>query len=646
MEQKKYTLTISLLASNRKDTLPKTLNSLKPILDRVSSELIVVDTGCDEELLEIVKQYTDKIVKFEWCKDFSKARNAGLEKAQGEWFMFIDDDEWFEDTTEIVEFFNSDDKDKYGSARYLVRNYTNMEGTDWTDAVVGRVFKLFPGTKFVDAVHERMINTASPTKNFTSYAHHYGYVYKNEEERLKHLQRNISLLEEQVKKEPEKARHYAHLSQEYCTSKEYDKVIDVVERGIKYADISTNEGKRDMSGLYATRIWALINKAQYEDAFKYAKEYYDSDVCNGLGKFMLCEFMALTQYILDNHEETLKYAEKYFDYKDYFDENPDEKYAQSTIMIMKADSEENVLRVAVVAFGAAACLGDEINLERYMNYIDFAKDVPLPKPEKCMKSIVNMMVDTSYMGWFAAITNEIIMSESLANMLINAIIDLEKEDKKAFYKVADIMAMTKTEKGYVQYLRIVSARSDLYTDRLEKLYEGVVNSISDIINIDNVFWAIAADKNIDVNSMMMNHSINQWTAAVDAWLVNVKVIQLIEKKSALDTVLDANEIHMIYFDAAMAEALLLRKRLENITLQALEEEIKNFIDASMRYYRIIFRENIFEEHPSILPTRCQVAILFNKLCKREIEFADAKVQILNLMPRLKNIMDRYEEIVN
>ena len=88
MEQKKYKLTISVLASNRKDTLPKTLQSIKPILDNVSSELIVTDTGCDEELLAVIREYTDKIVKFEWCKDFSKARNVSVKMAQGQWYMF------------------------------------------------------------------------------------------------------------------------------------------------------------------------------------------------------------------------------------------------------------------------------------------------------------------------------------------------------------------------------------------------------------------------------------------------------------------------------------------------------------------------------------------------------------------------------
>ena len=186
MNKKKYKLTISILASNRKDTLPKTLESLKPILDNVSSELIVVDTGCDEDLLEIVRQYTDKIEKFEWCKDFAKARNVGIDKAQGDWFMFIDDDEWFEDVTEFIEFFNSDEMYKYNYAKYVVRNYVNMEGTSWSDSIAGRMFRLFEGTKFVDAIHERPTNIASPTKSFTAYAHHYGYVYKSEEHKRAH----------------------------------------------------------------------------------------------------------------------------------------------------------------------------------------------------------------------------------------------------------------------------------------------------------------------------------------------------------------------------------------------------------------------------------------------------------------------------
>ena len=47
-------LTISILSSNRKDTIRKCLDSLKTLRERVSSELIIVDTAHDEEMRNIL----------------------------------------------------------------------------------------------------------------------------------------------------------------------------------------------------------------------------------------------------------------------------------------------------------------------------------------------------------------------------------------------------------------------------------------------------------------------------------------------------------------------------------------------------------------------------------------------------------------
>lgn len=102
-------LTISLLVSNRIDTIRKCMDSIKPILDSIPSELIVVDTGSTDGSIDIVREYTDNIVSFDWCDDFAAARNAGLEHAKGEWFLYLDDDEWFEDVTTIIDFFQSED---------------------------------------------------------------------------------------------------------------------------------------------------------------------------------------------------------------------------------------------------------------------------------------------------------------------------------------------------------------------------------------------------------------------------------------------------------------------------------------------------------------------------------------------------------
>ena len=95
-------LTISLLVSDRTATLGRCLASLKPLLRELDSELIVVYTGSNPDTLELAKQYTSHIIPFTWCNDFAKARNVGLSAAKGEWFLYLDDDEWFEDVDEIL----------------------------------------------------------------------------------------------------------------------------------------------------------------------------------------------------------------------------------------------------------------------------------------------------------------------------------------------------------------------------------------------------------------------------------------------------------------------------------------------------------------------------------------------------------------
>ena len=71
----KRKLTISMLVCGR-DTTIRCLDSLVPILEGMDAELILVDTGCPENLREQLTHYTDQIIPFTWCDDFSAARNV------------------------------------------------------------------------------------------------------------------------------------------------------------------------------------------------------------------------------------------------------------------------------------------------------------------------------------------------------------------------------------------------------------------------------------------------------------------------------------------------------------------------------------------------------------------------------------------
>jgi len=60
--------------------------------------IIYTDTGSTDRTLEIVARYTDNIYHFEWCHDFSKARNFCAMQAPTDWIWVIDCDEYIKDS--------------------------------------------------------------------------------------------------------------------------------------------------------------------------------------------------------------------------------------------------------------------------------------------------------------------------------------------------------------------------------------------------------------------------------------------------------------------------------------------------------------------------------------------------------------------
>lgn len=209
-------LSISLLVSGRTDTTEKCLLSIKRLREELDAEIILVDTGCPDSWQEPLTSYADQVVRFTWCNDFAKARNAGLALATGEWFLFLDDDEWFEDVAPIVTFFQSGEYREYQQAVYKVRNYSKADGSAYTDEWVSRMIQRQPDTHFEGSVHESLVPATGRCKKIDAFVHHYGYVFENEEQRCAHRERNVQILKDLLDKEPNNMKWYLQILQEYA----------------------------------------------------------------------------------------------------------------------------------------------------------------------------------------------------------------------------------------------------------------------------------------------------------------------------------------------------------------------------------------------------------------------------------------------
>ncbi|MDR1704996.1 MAG: glycosyltransferase, partial [Clostridiales bacterium] len=162
-------LSIGMIVKNEEKTLRACLEGIKPILEQVESELIIADTGSTDRTADIAKEFTRNVYQIEWRDDFAWARNTTLERASGEWFMFLDADEVFKDVSGIIRFFNSGEYKGYKCASHL--RYETGGGTYTT---VTRLYKKQEGKVFKGRIHE-FIPIEQPRKKLEDCSFHTGY---------------------------------------------------------------------------------------------------------------------------------------------------------------------------------------------------------------------------------------------------------------------------------------------------------------------------------------------------------------------------------------------------------------------------------------------------------------------------------------
>ncbi len=267
-------LSIGMIVKNEEKYLRDCLTALKPILDNVDSELIIVDTGSTDKTVEIAREFTDNVLFFEWIKDFAAARNHGLKAAKGEWFMSVDADEIFQSCDDIIRFFNSGEYKNYNSALFSVRNYVDIEKKDISgDVFVPRLTKILPETKYEGIVHERFNTFGEPEKLLLDIADHYGYLFVSDKElQNQKFERNKELLLLKLEKEPDNPVIYKELYDTFSASNVETQAIEYAYKGI---ELCKKYNTDYIYAFYHVLIFSSFNRNKYDEVLKLYDEYFD-----------------------------------------------------------------------------------------------------------------------------------------------------------------------------------------------------------------------------------------------------------------------------------------------------------------------------------------------------------------------------------
>ena len=307
-------LTIGMIVKNEEKLLEKCLNGIKPILVNVDSELIIADTGSTDRTVEIAKKFTDNVFYFEWIKDFAAARNSTLEKAHGEWYMFIDADEIFRSCDDIIKFFNSGDYKKYNSASYTIRNFMGEANDSYVDFAGPRITKILPHTRFIGEIHESLNSYGAPFKKLNDIADHYGYLFNEDNDFSEKFKRNSEALLKKYETEKDTNEMlYAQLY-ECFIGNDREKADRFMQEGI---DLCKKNNSIVLTVLYCDKMSTAFAEARYEDALAISEEYFGmSKAVRGHELTTDAEIYGLKAsalYHMNKYDEAIEAYKKYFD---------------------------------------------------------------------------------------------------------------------------------------------------------------------------------------------------------------------------------------------------------------------------------------------------------------------------------------------
>lgn len=551
-------LTISLLISNRPDTIPRCLDSLRPILDAIPSELILIDTSKNPEINTLLKTYTEQVYEFEWCNDFAKARNEGVKRAKGEWFLFLDDDEWFVEVQPIIKFFQSGEYKKYNVAHYQIRNFEDVDYTIYTDCWVSRMVKLEDDTVFVGKIHEYFAKLRGKEAHLDAMAYHSGYIFDTEEKRLARAERNIPLLEEMLEEEPDNIRWMVQLIQEKRSLKEWKWIEDYCKDCIeKIIDKERLDTRTHFGTFYAGLVEALMFQGKHRKSIEWCKKALEDERSTELLKALIYNRMAENSLALRDWEKAVEYAKVYLDKYDILSKNSALMQEQMQALLVRHAFEGGTLQKAYGLMvyegfknGSTEALCkyyDRLGWGTIFNYVT----------DMLARLLVEVMQEKGEEEILVRALNDACQNEQLRNVVCAKAQELEDDNPEAFRKIIPMYAKVDSDFWYIWYVKML--QGDLQANKMavEIAIEGLLHAIANVFYLTDKVYEIAAKYAISLPPLWEKVAGDDWERQLKVYVSGVDNARLNHTQKLLRKAYGEDSLALASFNRAVEEKYII-----------------------------------------------------------------------------------------
>ncbi len=312
-------LSIGMMVKNEESNLERCLSSLQPLMQAVSSELIIVDTGSSDGTVAIAKRYTDKVYFHLWENDYSKMRNITVGYAKGEWFLFIDADEELVEYGDIVDFLLGGKSKCFHAAVIKIKNFVQTETeSNFVDALVMRLFRKKKTFRFEGVVHEQPM-FEPPVYILNAMLKHYGYLADDSALKERKLKLYEPILLRALEENPRNIYYWYQLSRTYTTYKDRKTALSP---GVKAYEIIKEQKQNELNDreypyVYQNLSYLYLMNEQPRKSIEIAQEWLTKDE-----EFVdLWFYTAKAQALTKQTEKAIESYRKYMEYAKLYDKN-------------------------------------------------------------------------------------------------------------------------------------------------------------------------------------------------------------------------------------------------------------------------------------------------------------------------------------
>lgn len=261
----KNEVSLCMIVKNEEEYLTACLESIKDIVD----EIIIVDTGSEDKTVEIAQRFGAEVHYFRWNNNFSEARNESLKYASKDWILIMDaDDEFYIEDRKALKILLDSKLDENAVYYFETLSYCGdrIDDGNVTININPRLFKNNCGIHYEGEIHNQLVCTHNERNIICNSIkiHHYGYLDKRVVSQDKR-NRNMTILNEQIKKYPDCKFAYFNLGNEYAASGDMLKALKCY-----YKAYENFEPKRGFSSILLIRIvYSNYRIGEYDDALKF-----------------------------------------------------------------------------------------------------------------------------------------------------------------------------------------------------------------------------------------------------------------------------------------------------------------------------------------------------------------------------------------